>query len=421
MRKLWILSFLLFGLAFAQGKIEDKVIARVGDEVITLSELEELYQRYRLLYPGMDEKELKKSILEELINNKLIVHAAKQDTTISKISDAEIEDALESRIKMLEQQYGPENFSKMLESQGLTRNQLKDLYRENIREELLVQKYIDKYIRPKIQITPQEVKNFYDTYKDSLKEPDTYRIAHVLISVKPDSQAEKEAYNRAMNLWNQIRKGASFEDIANRYSDDRESASYGGMIGVVPKSYFPPEVQAKLDSLKVGEVSEPIRGDFGYHIFKMVGKDENSYQLKHILVKVEAKSDQWNKAYQKALSIKNKIDVQKVSFEDLAKQYSDDEDTKDLGGDLGWIPLPSLPQEFREKLANAKVGDIVIVKSQDGYHVVKVLDKKLGKVPEFSEVQNNIRQYIENAKIQEELNKLILQLREKILVEVKEF
>ncbi|MEO0258152.1 MAG: peptidylprolyl isomerase [candidate division WOR-3 bacterium] len=421
MKKVLIL-FILLGVVFAQQKIEDKVVARVGDEVITLSEVEELYERYKPLYPNMGEKELKRSILEELISNKLIVYVAKKDTTIARPSDSEVEQALNDRIRILEQQYGAENFANLLQQQGLTRESLKDLFRDNIREEIIVQRYIDKYIRPKIQVTPQEIRSFYDAYKDSLKEPDSYRLAHIFIKVAPDSVQEKAALNKAKNLLNQIKKGStSFEDAANRYSDDRESASYGGYLGVIPRAFFPPEVQEKLDRLSAGEISEPIKGDYGYHIFKLVNKNESGYELKHILVKVEAKPEEWNKAYQKAVSIKNRIEVQKASFEELAKTFSDDEDTRELGGDLGWIPVSSMPDEYKEKIQGAKVGSILIIKDQNGYHVVKVIDKKEGKTPDFAEVQANIKQYIENQKLQEELSKLIKDLRQKVFVEIKEF
>jgi peptidyl-prolyl cis-trans isomerase SurA len=421
MRRTGLLVLLLSGFLYAQTTIEDKVVARVGDEVITLSELNELYENYKNLYPNMSEKDLKNSILQELINNKLILQAAKKDTTIAKPGPEEINQALEERIKYFEQQYGTENFENMLKSQGLTRESLKEMYRENISDEILVQRYIDKYVRPQIQVTPQEIRNFYDQYKDSLKEPDMYRISHIFIRVKVDSAQEAVALKKAQSLYNQLIKGASFEDLANRYSDDRESAAYGGAIGTIPKNFFPPEVQEKLDKLNPGEISEPIRGDNGYHIFKMVSKTATSYELKHILVKVEPKAEEWNKAYQKALSIKNKIDVQKQDFESLAKTYSDDEETKDLGGDLGWVPSTNLPDEYKQKLANAKVGDIIIIKTQNGYDIVKVTDKKQGKVPEFSEVQNNIKQYIENVKLQEELSKLIEDLKKKTFIEIKEF
>ena len=422
MRKGAFIAFLFSGFIYAQTTtIEDKVVARVGDEVITLSELNELYENYKNFYPNLSERDLKQSILQELINNKLILQAAKKDTTIARPGAEEINRALEERIKLFEQQYGSENFEDMLKSQGLTREALKEMYRENISDEILVQRYIDKYVRPKIQVTPQEVRNFYDQYKDSLKEPDLYRISHILIKVSVDSAQESAALKKAQSLYNQIKKGASFEDLANRYSDDRESASYGGKIGTIPKNFFPPEVQEKLDKLNPGEVSEPIRGDYGYHIFKLLNKTQNTYELKHILVKIEPKAEEWNKAYQKAQSIKNKIEVQKQDFETLAKTYSDDEDTKDLGGDLGWVPLTNLPDEFKQKLSNAKVGDILIIKGQNGYHVVKVNDKKVGKTPEFSEIQQNIKQYIENMKLQEELANLIEDLKKTTFIEIKEF
>ncbi len=423
MKKIHIIltSFLFAMPLIAQTVYTDRVVARVGDEVITLSELDELYNNYKNLYPGIGETELKNSILQELINSKILLNAAKKDTSIQRPTPQEIEQALEYRIAMLEQQYGKENLDSLLKNEGLTRENLKEMYKSNIQEEILIQKYIDKYVKPKIQVTPQEIRKFYDSYRDSLKEPDLFRLSHIFIMVKTDTTRDAAALKRAQSYYNQIKKGANFEEMANRYSDDRESASYGGAIGTINRNFFPPEIQSKLDQLNPGEISEPIRGDYGYHIFKMVNKGRDSYELKHILVKVEASPEEWNKAYQKAISIKNKIEVQKQDFETLARQYSDDEDTKGLGGDLGWIPFNNLPEEFKEKIKNAKVGDILILKDQSGYHVVKVVDKKEGKTPEFTEIQNQIKQYIENLKLQEELQKTLNELRNKTFIEIKEF
>jgi len=420
--KKYLIPLLIFvTFLHSQQVFEDKVIARVGNEVVTLSEVNEVYETYKAFYPTASEKELKNAILQELVNNKLILHAAKEDTAIAQPSAEEINQALEERIRYLEQQYGTENFENLLKNQGLTRDALKEIYRGTISDEILVQRYIERYVRPKIQVTPQEIRNFYDSYKDSLKEPDMFRISHIFIKANVDSAQEASALKKAQNFYNQIKKGASFEDIANRYSDDRESASYGGSLGAIARNFFPQEIQEKLDKLNPGEISEPISGDFGYHIFKLVNKGDNYYELKHILVKVEPKAEEWNRAYQLALSIKNKIEVQKQNFEELAKTYSDDESTKELGGDMGWIPVNNLPEEFQGKISALKTGEITIIKDQLGYHIVKVTDKKTGRTPEFSEIQNNIKQHIENQKIQEEISKLLAQLRQEIFVEIKEF
>ena len=133
MRKGAFIALLFSGFIYAQtATIEDKVVARVGDEVITLSELNELYENYKNFYPNLSEKELKQSILHELINNKLILQTAKKDTTIARPGAEEINRALEERIKLVEQQYGTENFEEILKSQVLTREALKEMYRDNI-------------------------------------------------------------------------------------------------------------------------------------------------------------------------------------------------------------------------------------------------------------------------------------------------
>ncbi|RKZ03163.1 MAG: hypothetical protein DRQ04_02805, partial [Candidatus Hydrothermota bacterium] len=181
-RNLWkgLLLFILLPFLWAQeGQLIDKVAAKVDGETIALSEVEEAYNLYRtqVSQKEMSDEELRKYVLDELINRKLLYLVARDDTTIT-VTDEEVNQALEEQLKSIEESMGKEQFEAELKRQGITRDELKKEYAELVRENLYVNKYIEKYVKPKIKVTPEEIRKFYEENKDSIpSRPDMVRLA----------------------------------------------------------------------------------------------------------------------------------------------------------------------------------------------------------------------------------------------------
>ena len=421
MRMGWTLLFttVLFAQA-QQPTLVDEIVARVDDEVITRSELEEQLTFLTAQAPLSPEQldSLRRQVLERMIDEKLLLIEARRDTTI-KVTDEEVEQALENQIAFLEQQMGEEAFEAELKREGLTREQLKDRFRDQIREQLLIQKYVDKVVRPRVTVSPDEVRRFYEEKGDSIPEkPDMVRVRHILIRIRPDSAIEGRAKRQAEKLYAQIRSGRSFEDLAFRYSDDRETASQGGELGFVPLSTFPPAVAQKIAGATPGTVLEPVRGDRGYHIFKVEEIRGAAAHLKHILIEVKPTKEDSARALARAKKALAEL-REGASFAEVAEKYSDDTLSKDFGGDLGWLPITQFPESLQEILRSMKKGEIKgPVLSPLGYHILLLEDREPGGKPSFEEVREDIQQLLYQRKLQKELKKLTAQLREKIPVEV---
>ncbi len=414
---LLLLPFLLFS---QQRKLVDKVIAKVDGEVILKSDLDQAFDFYRLQFPPeVSDEDLRKRILDELITEKLLYVEAKKDTTI-KVTDEEVEKYLDQQIQSMKQQMGEEVFQKKLREEGLTEATLRSKYRDNVREQLYVQKLIEKKIKPEISISPEEVRRFYETHLDSIPpKPDMVRIAHILIRIKPSPEVVSQAKRKALAIYKKLKKGASFEEVASKYSDDLQSAPAGGDIGIVKKSDLPDNIRKVVSPLEPGEFCQPVEGEYGFHIFKMVEKQNDLYHLKQIFVQFRPTAADTQRAKKLADKIYTMLKSGKASFEELAAKYSDDTDSRDLGGDLGWIPVTNLPPDMRSVIDTMKVGSISApVLTQFGYHIIKLIDRKKGGKPGFEEVQPQLTQILYQRKLQKAIDRYVKKLRKKIYVKI---
>ncbi len=421
MRKLALFIFLIPVIASAQQKkLVDKVIAKVDGEVILQSDLDQAFSFYRMQFPpNISDQELKKKILNELINEKLLYVEAKQDTTI-KVTDEEVEKYLDQQIESMKKQMGEKAFEENLKKEGLTEASLRRKYRKNVREQLYVQKLIEKKIKPLVSVSPEEVKKFYETHLDSIPpKPDMVRIAHILIRIKPSPEVVSETKRKADALYKKLKSGANFEDLASKYSDDLQSAASGGDIGVVKKTDLPENIRKVVAPLEPGEYCQPVQGEYGFHIFKMVEKQNDLYHLRQIFVQFRPTKQDTLRAKQLAEKIYKMLKSGKYTFDQLAAKYSDDLDTKDLGGDLGWIPVSNLPPKMRAVIDTMKVGAISApVLTQFGYHIIKLIDRKEGGRPSFDEIQPQLTQILYQRKIQKAIDDYVKKLKKKIYVKV---
>lgn len=423
----WLLALLtqvpgMTGEATFTGQEEllDQVVAVVGTEAITLAELDRVFMVYATqLPPGISENAARKRILEELVNQKLLYYEAKADTTI-RVTPDEIDQAINQQMEALKSQMGEVEFARQLAAEGMTEQDLRSAVRENVEVSIYIQKLVDQRIRPNIVITQDEVKKFYDENKDSIAvEPASYRLAHILIRIEPSGPAEQEAYTKAKGLYKQVIAGVDFADLASRYSDDRQTAGQGGQLGWFPKEYLTPDIMKELDGLKPGEVSKPLRGETGYHIFQLLDRRQDAYFLRHILVNVIPEKTDSSKAMTKANRVINLAKTGK-SFSDLARTYSDDPTTKELGGDLGWIPEAIMTPEILGSVKDAKAGDIVgPVPTPFGYSIIKLSDKKDKVIHPYEEISEVVKNYLYQIRIQEELDKLLERIKQRVYVEIR--
>lgn len=233
------------------------------------------------------------------------------------------------------------------------------------------------------------------------------RVSHILVKVSPyASPADTlKAYRRALSLRQQVLQGEPFEKVAYEKSDDEfargtqgdrpTQGNYGDLGYFSALDMIYPFENAAY-SLKVGEISMPIRTEFGYHVIKLTDKRPalGKVQTAHILIAVKPDASEQEKqdAYNRAMDIYNRI-MAGESFETLAQQYSDDKGSGRRGGVLPWFgPFRMLPQ-FIEPLYDMKPGDISKpILTMYGYHIIKLIDRK--PPGNFEEVKGELKSRI---------------------------
>ncbi len=399
------------------GKTADKIVAVVGDEVILASEVYEAVEFMKLMTKtSATDSQLAEQVLDELIKSRLLLEEAKRETI--EVSRQEIDNEVERNIQILKQRFDNEaDFREALAREGITERKLRERYRTDVRKRYLSQRLLAKKGLTNINITPTEVQNFYHQFRDSIaKQPGQIELAHILFMIKPSLATEQAQQKRVTEIYDILMRGGDFEEVAQSFSDDLTTKNRGGYLGMVSIENLQPEIQAVVKNLKPNEISLPSRTRYGYEIFKCLSRKGNKIELRHILVAINMSrtdSVQTKKTAEKVRALARKG----VSFDSLAKIYSDDPMTKDSAGYLGVFLLSGLQEPYRSAVQKLKVGDISEpVLSEHGYHLIKVLNKKEERILSLDEIQDQIRNYLFEEKLKAKLEDYLIKIARRIYI-----
>ena len=302
--------------------ILDKVVAQVGSEVILWSEVEEYYA-YQKANSGKMPEDARCIILDNLMLKALLVSEAKLDTLII-VSDAEVEDNLNRRIdEILFMMNGDVVFFQ--DYYGKTVNEVKNDMREDLRNQLLSERMQGSVIR-NIKITPAEVKSFFEKIpRDSLPFfQSEVEISEIIFKPKVNDVEKKKAIEKLEELKARYQKGEDFAVLAKNHSDDPGSARVGGELGWQKRGAFVQQFEEAAYRLDIGELSEIVESDFGFHLIQMLERRGNSFKTRHILIRPEITQADIELAKQAVLDVRKQILEKKITFEAAVKEYSDD-------------------------------------------------------------------------------------------------
>lgn len=406
---------------WARAEVADEIVAVVGREAITRTEMESqllLYRSQLGLVPseGEETERLRREILETMIENRLLLAQAEKETL--EVKREEVESALENAIRQMRERFPTEEeFQAQLDKERTTLEGLKERHREEMRRTLLVQKLIQKRLTPKVSVTYLDAERFYNENPDSIPtEPAAVRLSHILIVIVPSETVEKRAQEEVQEILAAIEAGVSFSHLAKKHSDDPRTRDKGGDLGYFARGEMVPEFEEAAFSLKTGEMA-PIRSRFGYHIIRCEGRRGEEVKVRHILVKVAPSNQDTLRAEATAEEVRRRA-ISGEDFASLASEYSQDPTTKDRGGELGMFPPEELPSPFAETVKGLGAGEIAgPMLSEFGYHVVKVLERREARTPTFEEIRDRLKAYLTQRKMEEEYKKWIEKLKEEIYVD----
>jgi len=397
-----ILLFLLLTVSLFPQEVVDKIVAVVDNEIILQSEVDfqtNLLAAQRKLDPT--DPELKRKVLNSMIEDKLVY--AQADIDSIKISESEISQRIDYQINVFTQQYG--SLEKVEQVYGMSISKIKRELRDDVEKNLMVQKLQQKKFCD-VNATRREVEDFYTQFKDSLGIiPEKVSIAHIYRS----PEATKETINKyikfAEDIKDSILKGADFGIMAKKYSEDPGSAVKGGDLGFVKKGVFYSQFESAAFALKVGEISPIIETPVGLHIIQLLEKRGESIHTRHILIKIKKGDDADLKAINFLTSIRDSIERFGKSFKDMAKEYSEDYNSSNFGGDLGTFYLNQLDKSTLDIVTKLGVGEMSFPRRFEfgnnsyGYHIVLLKER----IPQHT--ADLVKDYSELAKLAAEYKK----------------
>jgi peptidyl-prolyl cis-trans isomerase SurA len=264
MRRHWqalaVLAAGLLAASPARAETANRIIAVINDDIITEAELAEHVEAMlaeRDAPEGATPAQVMQEMLRRLIQQRLILQEAKREGVV--VGGDEIAKRLD---EMAQRAGSPETFESLLEEQGLTRDQLK----EQIRDQMMIERVIASKVKSTIMVSPQEVAQEIEAHPELAKTGDRIRASHLLVRVD-ERRSEEDAKALAERLRQELADGADFDALAKQHSEDSH-ARQGGDMGWVAQGELMPELDAVLFGLEPGAVSPPVKSRLGFHLLR---------------------------------------------------------------------------------------------------------------------------------------------------------
>ncbi len=279
MKKLLPVLFLLFAAlpGWCADTVIEEVIARVNNDIITRSELQrskeevrhELQQQFSDKADSMFAQR-EKDVLRDLIDQQLLLQKAKDK---GLTADTELIKRLDDMRKQMNLS-SMEELEKAASEQGVSFEDFK----QNLRNQLLTQMVIRNEVQPKIQVTQEEEKKFYEEHQKDFEHPERVRLSEILVStekLEPGDQVGLAAAERkAQQLLEQVRGGAAFDEVAKKNSDG-PTAAQGGDLGYFKRGTLAKELEDKTFAMKAGDTSDVVRTKQGFLILKVTEHEQS--------------------------------------------------------------------------------------------------------------------------------------------------
>lgn len=395
----------------------DRIVAVANDDIILQSELNEAVQSVQQQYAAHPDQlppvdVLRKQVLQRLIMMRLQVQKA-VDQGIH-VSEADVDDAVAGVAK--QNKMTPDQLRAEIERNGSFAQ-----FRQQLAEQLMVQRLHTSVVHDTVSVTDSEVNNLLQspTYKAG-----EVHIGHIQVSVPSGADAATihASQVKAEQAETAIKGGMDFNAAAIRYSDAPDALD-GGDLGWMRLDELPAAFADAVTDMQPGQVSPPLRGPTGFHIIKLFGRRQPSKQVvtefhaRQILI-APSELVTSAQAEQKAQNLYDKIENKHADFAKLAKVDSNDYTTANAGGDMGWFQPQTSDPIIVQHLQAMKDNEVSKpFQTKEGWHVLQRLGARQSDITE-EVARDQARQAIGNRKSEEGYEDYLRELRANAYVKI---
>ncbi len=414
-----LIYLVILNITNSQAKVVDKIIAKVGSEIILYSDWREQVD-YVNEKQKISSKEDECAILENILIQKFMVHQAKLDSI--DVKDEEIENQLSARIDQILQYMG-NDVKKFEEYYGQTIGEVRARFKEDLRSQLLSERLQNKVVG-NATVTPQETEKFFKSIpKDSVPYFNSeVEIAELVIKPTPNDDQLNKAKDKLNKIAARIRAGEDFEKLATTFSDDPGSGKQGGNLGWMKRGSLVPEFEAAAFKLEQDSLSEVIQSEFGFHLIQLLGRRGNNINTRHILIKPSLADADIELARKKIDSIRNVMIKDSLAFELVVRKFGDkNSETYNYGGQIvnpktgnSYFEIADLEPDVYFAVDNLKPKEyskVVESNDQEGkkyFRVFKLISRtqphKANLQQDYSKIQQAAKEQKKNEKFREWLN-----------------
>jgi len=397
----------------------DRIVAVAEDSVILESELQmsmkgvlDQIAKRGGEQPPMDL--LRKQALERMIMTKLQVQRA-QETGI-RIAESEVDQALanvaaQNQITILQ-------LRQALERDGF---EFVD-FREELRDELTINRMRDRVADSMPDITDTEIEIMLASDRIGGEQ---YDLSHILIAV-PDGATPAqvaEAQEKIDEVYSKLNNGLEFAAAAISYSDAQDALE-GGRIGLRNINTMPTAFSDALENLEPGQFTRPLRSPAGFHVMYLNDIQSQSQiiidetKVRHLMVATNDLMDS-EEAYARIVDLRDRWRRGDASFEELAREHSDDTMTANLGGDMGWVQPAQYGERIKQIIDSLDVGQACEpFQDESGWHVMLVENRRRSDVTDLA-LRRQAEQILKQQKAEREYETFLRQLRDESYVEIR--
>ena len=402
-----------------QGGLVDKTIAVIGNEMISISTLEEEL-KMASVQGGNSDAAARCEFLERLLDSKIFLKQARLD---SLKANADIVDGqLNQRMDHVRTMLGGDEG--VVEYFGKPIYKLRQEWRKQIEDMSLTQQEQQEIAGKVPELTPNQIKTYIDTVNvDALPMvPTKYQLSQICIY--PDKEAASLAVKeRLLSIRERILNGEKFSTLARLYSEDPGSARKGGELGMASKSIFWPAFSDAAMALKPGIISQIVETPDGFHLIEVIEKKGDMFNARHILMKPKYDDADREKAFKELDSLRTEILDSNITFDLAARFFSEDPVTRTNGGQMAdpntgsaYFEMDQLKPQDYTAIKDLAVGQIsqpiesLDNEGRDGNLVYKIV--RLDKIVESHTARmetdyNEVLEVVERGKQMEALEKFI--------------